>query len=68
MTKIIEFETYNSLDKKNYKRYINAEHIVELQKLPVGNESESLTRIKLVNGDFMDIKTSISDTINQINN
>ena len=66
MTKIIEFDTYNSLDKKNYKRYINAEHIIELQEF-VDTESKPLTRIKLVNGDFMDIKTSISDVINQIN-
>jgi len=66
MAKIITVDTYDLVSKKSEKRNINADHIIEVEKL-ISYDSKSLTRIKLVNGDFLDTQKNFEDILKIIN-
>ena len=67
MAKIITIDTYDLVSKQNAKRNINADHIIEVEDL-ISYDSKPLTRIKLINGDFLDTQKSVADIVNVINN
>ncbi|HPZ75062.1 MAG: hypothetical protein WC245_08540 [Bacteroidales bacterium] len=66
MAKIITVDTYDLVSKKSEKRNINADHIIEVEKL-ISYDSKPLTRIKLVNGDFLDTQKNFEDILKIIN-
>jgi len=66
MAKIITVDTYDLVSKKSEKRNINADHIIEVAKL-ISYDSKPLTRIKLVNGDFLDTQKNFEDILKIIN-
>ncbi len=67
MANIIKFTNYNFLDKKTEKRNINIEHIVEVIEL-YSYDGKPLTRLKLLNGDFIDVQESLNNIVKLINN
>ncbi|MFT6504152.1 MAG: hypothetical protein ACJASQ_004295 [Crocinitomicaceae bacterium] len=64
MANIQEFDAYNIVDQTTRKRMINVEHVVEITNLSIGDD---LTRIKLINGDFIDVQKKIADVRDEIN-
>jgi hypothetical protein len=52
------------VDQTTRKRMINVEHVVEITNLSIGDD---LTRIKLINGDFIDVQKKIADVRDEIN-
>lgn len=66
MAKIITVDTYDLVSKKSEKRNINADHIIEVEKL-ISYDSKPLTRIKLVNGDFLDTQKNFENILKIIN-
>lgn len=66
MAKIIDIDTYDLVSKKSDKRHINTDHVIEVEDL-VSYDSKPLTRIKLVNGDFLDTQKSVADIVKVIN-
>lgn len=48
------------------KRYVNIIHVVELIELP-SYDNKPLTRIKLLNGDFIDVQDNVSNLMKLFN-
>lgn len=67
MAKIISIETYDLVKSKaSGIRHINADQIIEVSDL-ISYDSKPLTRIKLVNGDFLDTQKSVDEILKIVN-
>lgn len=67
MAKIIILDTYDLVSKQSIKRNINVNHIIEVADLK-SYDSKPLTRIKLINGEFLDTQEGVTEIIKMINN
>lgn len=66
MAKIIQFDSYDILNKKTSTRSINADLVVEVSEL-ISYDKQPLTRIKMSTGDFIDVQKSVQDIIEILN-
>lgn len=66
MAKIIEIESYDLIRKTSLVEHINADQIIKLEEVKSFDDT-LLTRIKFINGEFLDTKSNIDDIIKTIN-
>ena len=66
MANLKEFETYDLVSQNKGQRIINVEHVIEITGL-TSYDGNPLTRIKLVNGDLLEVKKRVDEIREELN-